>query len=113
MTASSSPQAEPIGSYDTSVNSKYQIKNYETISKDKKQWQTDNAEKIKKSQRKCHLKRKFGISIDEYNEMFDKQNGCCAICGRHQSKITRILAIKYRFRCIIFFSTINYFSKSH
>jgi hypothetical protein len=28
-----------------------------------------------------HIKAKFGITIDQYNEMLDKQNGQCAICG--------------------------------
>ena len=33
--------------------------------------------------------REFGITLNEYNEMFEKQKGCCAICGRHQSEFKR------------------------
>lgn len=31
--------------------------------------------------REVHLKRKYGISLAEYDEMFDEQNGRCGICG--------------------------------
>ncbi len=31
-----------------------------------------------------HIKAKFGITVDQYNELLDKQNGCCAICGTDQ-----------------------------
>jgi len=31
------------------------------------------------------LRRHYGISISDWNDMFAAQNGCCAICGRHQS----------------------------
>ena len=35
----------------------------------------------KSRQRNRHLKRCFGISLDEYNLMLSAQNGLCAICG--------------------------------
>jgi len=28
------------------------------------------------------IKAKYGISVAEYNKLFQKQNGVCAICGR-------------------------------
>ena len=33
------------------------------------------------------LKRAFGISLDEYNTILGKQNGCCAICGISNNEI--------------------------
>lgn len=30
------------------------------------------------------LRKRYGITLDQYNEMFNNQNGCCAICGKHQ-----------------------------
>lgn len=29
-----------------------------------------------------HLKRKYGITLEDYNRMFKEQNGVCAICGK-------------------------------
>jgi hypothetical protein len=31
--------------------------------------------------RKSHLKRKYGMTVEEYDEMFRSQGGVCAICG--------------------------------
>jgi hypothetical protein len=41
------------------------------------------------------LKKAYGISLEEYNKMFDEQNGCCAICGDHQSSMTRSLSVDH------------------
>lgn len=32
-------------------------------------------------QRNVRLKSVYGISLDLYKQMYDSQNGCCAICG--------------------------------
>jgi len=32
------------------------------------------------------LRKNYGITIDDYNKMFEEQNGCCKLCGRHQSE---------------------------
>lgn len=42
-----------------------------------------------------NLKRNFGISIDDYNYMFADQNGCCAICNRHQSQFKKRFAVDH------------------
>ena len=34
----------------------------------------------------AYLMRKYGISLEDYNQMFSMQQGCCAICGVHQSE---------------------------
>jgi hypothetical protein len=41
------------------------------------------------------LKKTFGISIEEYNRIFELQNGCCAICGKHQSELTHTLCVDH------------------
>lgn len=33
--------------------------------------------------RNYDLKRSYGITLDDYNQMFSDQKGCCAICNRH------------------------------
>jgi hypothetical protein len=35
----------------------------------------------KLADRKSHLKRKYGITLDDYERMFAAQSGVCAICG--------------------------------
>lgn len=39
--------------------------------------------------------KKYGIGIATYNRMFEKQNGCCAICGIHQSDLKKCLHIDH------------------
>lgn len=44
-----------------------------------------------KNARNCRsnsLKYRFGITADDYDVMYDKQQGCCAICGIHSSDYT-------------------------
>lgn len=38
------------------------------------------------NERYIHMVWTHGISWEDYNEMFKEQNGCCKICGRHQSE---------------------------
>ena len=35
------------------------------------------------------------ITLEQYNSIFDKQSGCCAICGKHQSEFKRNLAVDH------------------
>lgn len=41
------------------------------------------------------LKRYYGLSLDEWNDMFEAQNGCCAICGRHASQAYKGLCVDH------------------
>lgn len=38
-------------------------------------------------QRDRHLRTKFKITQEEYNLMFFQQGGCCAVCGKQETKI--------------------------
>jgi len=42
---------------------------------------SENGRKITKND---NLKRKFGITIDDYNALFERQGGVCAICGEEE-----------------------------
>lgn len=37
--------------------------------------------KIQQYTREIHIKRRYGLSMQQYNEMFEEQNGLCAICS--------------------------------
>lgn len=60
----------------------------------KKQYQLDNKEKTHRDHRKYSCKQ-FGITVEDYNEMFEKQEGKCAICGKHQTELKKALAIDH------------------
>lgn len=56
-------------------------KKLETIER-KRKWKLANPEKLKLSGRKAQLKRKYGITIEDYNRMLLAQNGHCALCDK-------------------------------
>ncbi len=41
------------------------------------------------------LRHKYGITIEQYNQRFNEQNGCCAICKKHQGEFKRRLHIDH------------------
>jgi len=45
-----------------------------------------------------HLKSRYGITLKDYNKLFQRQNGCCAICGIHQSELNRRIDIDHDHR---------------
>ena len=53
------------------------------------------------TQRNSDLKRKFGMSAEDYDAMLDKQDHRCMICGRHESALAntgngiRLLAVDH------------------
>ena len=42
-----------------------------------------------------HLKRHYGITIKDWNKLFKKQNGCCAICKKPQSSFHQKLHVDH------------------
>lgn len=44
-------------------------------------WLEDNPEKRFLTHRKYYLKKQYGLTLDEYTEMLEAQDGKCAICG--------------------------------
>jgi len=55
----------------------------------------------KDKERNKHLKREYGITLDEYNKMHDAQNGLCAMCFQpetvksHHTGEVRYLAVDH------------------
>jgi hypothetical protein len=43
--------------------------------------QKRDKESVKLINRRARLKRSFGMTVQQYDEMLDAQGGCCALCG--------------------------------
>jgi hypothetical protein len=41
------------------------------------------------------IKDNFNLTIEDYNNMFENQNGCCLICKRHQTDFKKRLAVDH------------------
>lgn len=41
------------------------------------------------------LRKTYGISLEDYNNMLSEQDGCCAICRRHHSMFRRKLSVDH------------------
>lgn len=39
--------------------------------------------------------RDFNITIEDYNKLFEKQNGRCSICDKHQSELNVALSVDH------------------
>lgn len=84
----------------------YRIVNAALLSEKTKKWQRENPEKYKAKnklwndkykdkKRSTVMKNEYGITLADYNKMFDLQNGRCAICSKHQSELKRALHIDH------------------
>jgi hypothetical protein len=55
----------------------------------------NDPERWYKKRHRSLLSEKYGITIHDYNRMFDKQNGCCLICQRHQTILKKRLFVDH------------------
>jgi len=73
------------------VKKEYTIKNKVYKSEYDKEYRAKNKDRVRNNL----LLREYGITLDEYNNLFEQQKGCCKICGKHQSVLNKVLAIDH------------------
>lgn len=55
----------------------------------------DRIQKAKERARWYNIKRLYGISQNEYEELLEEQDGKCGICKRHHTEFSRSLAVDH------------------
>lgn len=68
------------------------VKAWRKLNPEKRQLQIireANSQTKKEYNQNKHLKNTYGISIEDYNNLYNIQQGLCLICKTHQSKIER------------------------
>lgn len=45
--------------------------------------------------REKYYLHRYGITLRDYNRLFEEQGGCCAICGKHQSQLNSRLCVDH------------------
>ena len=68
----------------------YQEKKDWILSKQRK-YTKENPDKRKSAM----LKYEYGITLDDYNKMFNAQEGKCAICKKHQNELKKTLCVDH------------------
>lgn len=80
------------------TNQQWYLKNKEKAYESAAQWRKANPERVKAAQQRYRdknphkkrderLKREFGMSFIQYQEMLNHQNGVCAICSNPETRI--------------------------
>jgi hypothetical protein len=54
-----------------------------------------SSKKRRDSIKNRNLYTKFGITLEQYNNMFLSQGGCCKICDTHQTDLKKTLAVDH------------------
>lgn len=73
------------------LRKQYYIKNKQYILNCNRKRRLENGDAIKNSTYKSN----YDITLNEYNQMFTDQNGCCAICETPQSELKIRLAVDH------------------
>jgi hypothetical protein len=76
-------------------NKKYRLEHKDEIKKCIDLWTKNNPERCKMHRRRTLLKNLYGITIEDYNNIFLKQKGTCGICGMNQEQCKRSLHVDH------------------
>lgn len=72
----------------TKIHSRYAKENLNGLNKYRRN-RYRKSETVKKVIRENFLQRKYGISIEDYEQMYKEQKGLCAICGKNGKEFSR------------------------
>lgn len=61
---------------------RWRADNRERVAESNRRWYTANKHKAVQAMRRQNLKDRYGLTLDEYDRMYDSQEGKCAICKR-------------------------------
>lgn len=65
-----------------SRNLTYRQNNPSQIKQSRKGWEDRNPDKVRLHKRRDHLKRTYGLSLEDYETLEANQRGLCAICKK-------------------------------
>ncbi len=71
----------------------YYAANKERANLNNKAWNAANPGRARKTQRACLLKKKYGLTIEDYGRILKAQGGRCRICRRKPGK--KMLAVDH------------------
>lgn len=69
-------------------------KDIEKYNKRQRDYRKKHPDKTKKWDRTKHLKQ-YNLTSEKWENKFNKQKGCCAICGKHQSELKQTLNVDH------------------
>lgn len=79
----------------SAVDKAYRNANKDRLNDLTKIWKKANPDKTARMERKSMLKKKYGMSLEDYDNLLYSQNHSCAICLTHQSDLRRILVVDH------------------
>jgi len=59
------------------------------------EWYKENTDRAKRSIRNSHLKKAYGITLNDYDIMYEHQEGLCAICTQPETINKGFLAVDH------------------
>lgn len=76
-------------------NKRRQLELYYYQKEQGKRKEYNKTQRQKLNSLKSVLKIRYGISLEQFDELFEKQQGCCAVCHRHQNEFKKRLAVDH------------------
>ena len=99
--------------YQKNYHIQYKLNNKEKIKISQTQHYIKNRKNRIKMSHDSSLPRKYGITINEYNELLNKQDNKCLICGSDNNKFKRTFNVYYKDDYIGQFKGINNFIRNY